>query len=137
MNQKPYNKCLINLVCLDCTGKYLLSVLFRKPCSFVVRSVRKPQANTFGIYSCLWENLFESGNYCCVFQVTLKMIPRIDYSKPRGNKATLEVQYVNFWGKIYRSACKEELLLIYIYIFKSKFSTRLFSLFGCVMKEFS
>ena len=28
MNQKPYNKCLINLVCSVCTGKYLPSVFF-------------------------------------------------------------------------------------------------------------
>ena len=29
MNQKPYNKCLINLVCSICTGKYLPFFFFR------------------------------------------------------------------------------------------------------------
>ena len=43
-NQKPYNKCLINLVCSLSTGKYLLSVFSHRPRSFVARSVRKPQA---------------------------------------------------------------------------------------------
>ena len=46
-NQKPYNKCLINLVCSLSTGKYLLSVFSHRPRSFVARSVRKPQENTF------------------------------------------------------------------------------------------
>ena len=31
MNQKPYNKCLINLVCSVCTGKYLPSVFSHRP----------------------------------------------------------------------------------------------------------
>ena len=47
MNQKPYNKCLINLAYSVCTGKYLPSVFSHRPRSFVARSVRKPQANTF------------------------------------------------------------------------------------------
>ena len=47
MNQKLYNKFLINLVCSVCTGKHLPSVFSHRPRSFVARSVRKPQANTF------------------------------------------------------------------------------------------
>ena len=47
MNQNPYNKCLINIVCSVCTGKYLPSVFSHRPRSFIARSVRKPQANTF------------------------------------------------------------------------------------------
>ena len=41
LNQKPYNKSLINLVHSVCTGKYLPSV-FSHFFSFVARSVRKP-----------------------------------------------------------------------------------------------
>ena len=37
MNQKPYNKSLINLVCSVCTGKYLHSVFSHKPRFFVAR----------------------------------------------------------------------------------------------------
>ena len=38
MNQKPYNKSLINLICSVCTGKYLPSVFSHRPCSFIARS---------------------------------------------------------------------------------------------------
>ena len=41
---KPYNKSLINLVCLVCTVKNCLRVLLHRPRSFVALSVRKPQA---------------------------------------------------------------------------------------------
>ena len=47
MNQKPYDKCLTNLVCSVSTGKYLPSVFSHRPRSFIALSVRKPQANTF------------------------------------------------------------------------------------------
>ena len=46
MNQKPYNTCLINLVCSVCTGKYLPSVLSHSARSFVALSVRKPPVQT-------------------------------------------------------------------------------------------
>ena len=48
MNQKPYNKSLINLVCLVCTGKYLPSFFFAQT-SLAPSSLglyEKPQANT-------------------------------------------------------------------------------------------
>jgi hypothetical protein len=46
--KEPYNKWFINLVLLGLyTGKYLPSVYPHRPRSFVARSVRKPQANTF------------------------------------------------------------------------------------------
>ena len=44
---KPYNKSLINLVYLVCTGKYCLRFLLHRPRSFVAPSVRKTSGNTF------------------------------------------------------------------------------------------
>ena len=43
MNQKPYNKCLINLVCSVCTGKYFFAQTSPHRSSVCM----KPQANTF------------------------------------------------------------------------------------------
>ena len=59
MNQKPYNKFLINFVCSVCVGKYLSSVFSHKPRSFVAWCVSKPQENTFSYKTrtrliCLW-----------------------------------------------------------------------------------
>ena len=44
MNQKSYNKCLINLVCSVGTGKYLPSFFSHRARSFVARSVQKPRS---------------------------------------------------------------------------------------------
>ena len=50
---KPYDKQLINLVSSVCTEKYLPSGFLFRPHSFVLRSVRKLQANTFLYFNIL------------------------------------------------------------------------------------
>ena len=51
MNQKPYNKQLINLICSVCTEKYLPSSFLFTPRSFVLRSVRKLHAGKYKYFA--------------------------------------------------------------------------------------
>ena len=84
MNQKPYNKFLINLVCSVCTGKYFPSVFSHRPRPFVARSVRKPRAGKYfpvqteqtWFFSTAWnmkkswkhENIHSLATSCEIFQ---------------------------------------------------------------------
>ena len=68
MNQKPYNKQLINLICSVCTEKYLPSSFLFTPRSFVLRSVRKLHAGKY-MYFALIKHLMMY--FVIVFRISL------------------------------------------------------------------